>query len=138
MRIPKKYIVVLGLSVTAIIGVAAVEPGRPAGGLYTNLQVLPADITSKQLNKIMVDEFEDDLGVTCNFCHSENKETHKPDYASDEKPEKQIARAMMRMTVGINEKYFELPHPMIGDSTLAITCNTCHNGQSHPEEARQK
>jgi len=138
MRIPKKYIVVIGLSITAMIGVAAIEPGKPTTGAFKNLQVLPADITSKQLNKIMVDEFEDDLGVTCNFCHAENKETHKPDYASDEKPEKEIARAMMRMTIGINEQYFELNHPMIGDSALTISCNTCHNGQPHPEGAGTK
>jgi hypothetical protein len=81
----------------------------------------------------MVDEFQDDLGVSCNFCHAENKDTHRPDYASDEKPEKQIARAMMRMTIGINKKNFNLRHPMIGDSTLAITCGTCHHGNPHPD-----
>lgn len=119
----------------AIIGVAAVKPPK---GQYTNLQVLPADISAKQLNKIMVDEFEDGLGVTCVFCHAENKDTHKPDYASDEKPEKEIARAMMRMTSGINEQYFELKHPMVGDSIIAVTCNTCHNGQPRPGNEETK
>jgi cytochrome c5 len=138
MLIPKKYIVVIGLSVTAMLCGAAIEPAKRADTPFKNLQVLPADITSKQLSKIMVDEFEDDLGVTCNFCHAENKDTHKPDYASDEKPEKQIARAMMKMTIGINEQYFELKHPMVGDSVLAISCNTCHNGQPRPEEVSTK
>ena len=129
MKVSKKFIVITGLSAMAIIGVAAVEPGKPADGPYTNLKVLPADVSSKQLSSIMVDEFQEDLGVSCNFCHAENKDTHKPDYASDEKPEKEIARAMMRMTIAINEQYFELKKPMIGDPVLAITCNTCHNGQ---------
>jgi len=80
----------------------------------------------------MIDDFTDELGVSCSFCHAENKETHKPDYASDEKPEKEIARNMMQMTIGINEKYFALAHPMIGDSLLAITCATCHHGQPQP------
>src|SRR5258707_15867140 len=105
MRLSKKTIVITGLSVMAIVGVAAIEPGKPADSPFKNLQVLPADISSKQLSRIMVDEFQDELGVECNFCHAENKDTHKPDYASDEKPEKQIARSMMRMTIGINEQY---------------------------------
>jgi len=138
MLLSKKIIVITGLSVTAMIGVAAIGPGKPADGPYKNLQVLPADITSKHLSGIMVDEFQDDLGVTCNFCHAENPDTHKPDYASDEKPEKQIARAMMKMTIDINQHYFELKQPMIGDSVLAITCRTCHNGQPHPDNADAK
>lgn len=134
MQISRKFIVITGLSAMAVIGVAAIGPGKPADGPFKNLQVLPADITSKQLSEIMVDKFQDELGVTCGFCHAENKDTHKPDYASDEKPEKEIARAMMRMTININEQYFELKHPLIGDSVLAVTCGTCHNGQPHPGE----
>jgi len=38
------------------------------------------------------------------------------DYASDEKPEKGIARAMMRMAMDINKKYFQVEIPLIGDS----------------------
>ena len=32
----------------------------------------------------------------------------------------------------VNEKYFQVTHPLIGDSTLAITCITCHKGQPRP------
>ena len=126
-------VVVTALSVTVLASVSAIQPEKSAGNEYKNLKVLPKNISSKQLSAIMVDEFTDDLGVTCNFCHAENKDTHKPDYASDEKPEKQIARYMMRMTIRINKKYFKLGHPMIGDSTLAITCATCHHGTPHPD-----
>ena len=115
-----------------ITGVAAIRPAALPDGEYKNLQVLPKNISAKQLNKIMVDEFEDELGVSCSFCHSENKETHRPDYASDEKPEKEIARSMMRMTLGINKKYFKARHPEIGDAALTVTCGTCHNGKPHP------
>jgi hypothetical protein len=132
MKVFKKTIVITGLATLAVIGVAAITPPKPARGAYTNLQVLPADISPRQLNKIMVDEFEDGLGVSCTFCHAENNDTHKPDYASDEKPEKEIARAMIRMTLEINSRYFELNHPMIGDSVIAVTCSTCHNGQPRP------
>ena len=84
---------------------------------------------------IMIDDFEDDLGVNCAFCHAEEKGSHRPDYASDEKPEKEIARSMMRMTLELNKKFFKLKRPAIGAPTLEITCNTCHNGQPHPNNA---
>ncbi len=117
------------LAVFVFVGVAATAPQEPE---FKNLKVLPKNISSKVLNKIMIDDFEDGLGVTCGFCHVEQKDSHKLDYASDEKPEKQIARLMMRMTLGINKKYFKLKHPQIGDSVLVINCVTCHNGQPRP------
>ena len=132
MQLTRKFIVIAGLSVAVTTGVAAIRPTAPTGEEYKNLKVLPENISAKQLNKIMVDEFEDELGVSCSFCHAENKETNRPDYASDEKPEKEIARSMMRMTIGINRKYFKLRHPAVGDSALVVTCGTCHNGKPHP------
>ena len=90
------------------------------------------DISEKKMNSIMVDEFEDALGVSCNFCHVKQKDSEKLDYASDENPMKENARKMMRMSIDINEKYFNAKHPMIGDSLLTISCNTCHNGQAYP------
>src|ERR1700740_2225311 len=104
MSLSRKFYVITGLAATVFVAVGALKPGGPADIKYKNLKVLPNNISSKKLSEIMVDEFQDDLGVSCSFCHSENKNTHKPDYASDEKPEKLIARAMMRMTIGINKK----------------------------------
>src|SRR5258706_12085781 len=131
MIFKKKYTIIVILAAFVYIAVAATSPREPE---FKILKVLPKNISSKVLNKIMVDDFEDGLGVTCGFCHVEQKDSHKLDYASDEKPEKQIARLMMRMTLGINKNYFKLKHPVIGDSILAITCVTCHNGQPHPGE----
>lgn len=81
----------------------------------------------------MADEFEDGLGVTCGFCHANAKDGHGLDFASDEKPEKEIARGMMRMTLGINKKYFRAKHPAIGSNALTITCTTCHKGEASPD-----
>ena len=100
---------------------------------YENLKVLPKNISSKDLQKIMVDDFEDGLGVACNFCHAADKNNGQLDFASDAKPEKEIARSMMRMTMGINKKYFKIKHPMIGTEELTISCNTCHNGVAFPD-----
>jgi len=81
----------------------------------------------------MISDFEDGLGVGCNFCHAPGKTEGELDYASDAKPEKEIARAMMRTTIGINKKYFKVKRPMIGSDALTVTCNTCHNGVAFPD-----
>jgi hypothetical protein len=132
MQINKKIAVLSLLIVAGVISVAAIEPQPPND--YTNLQVLPKDITPTALQHIMVDEFQDGLGVGCGFCHAPQKnDSLHLDFASDEKPEKEIARAMMRMTMDINKKYFEVEHPMIGDSVMSVSCITCHHGTAHPE-----
>ena len=131
MRINKKFRVTVILVVTVIISIAAIKPHRQND--FTNLQVLPKDISPKALQHIMVDEFQDALGVGCNFCHAQEKGSLHLDYASDEKPEKEIARAMMRMAMDINKKYFEVEHPLIGDSLMTVSCNTCHHGVAHPD-----
>ncbi len=114
--------------------IAVCATAADTAGEFKNLKVLPKKISSKDLSKIMVDDFADGLGVSCGFCHAENKDTHKPDYASDEKPEKNIAREMMRMTNKINKRFFKINHPAIGSSSLAITCSTCHRGAAFPED----
>ena len=120
----------LTLIVCAVITTAAsVEPDTR----YTNLQVLPKNIKPAELNKIMLDDFEDGLGVGCNFCHAPDKsDSTKLDYASDAKPEKKIARLMMHMTLGINKQYFQVKSPALGNPLMAVTCSTCHNGQPRP------
>jgi hypothetical protein len=131
MRMNKKFKIMAVLTIAAIISAALVKPGNSKNG-YTNLQVLPKDISPKDLQRIMVDEFEDGLGVACNFCHAQEKGSLHLDYASDAKPEKEIARAMMRMTMDVNKKYFSVDQPLIGDTLMAISCSNCHHGTAHP------
>ena len=133
----KKLIIIIVLLVVVSLCVTAMRP--PANG-YKNLKVLPRNISTKELNKIMIDDFEDDLGVNCAYCHAKESkdgagQSEKLDYASDEKPEKEIARKMMRMTLELNKEYFKLKRPAIGAPTLTVTCLTCHNGQPHPNNA---
>ena len=131
----RKFLIIPALASVIVISAAATNAPKPKepNSEFTNLKVLPKDISSRDLQKIMIDDFEDALGVSCNFCHAADKNTGKFDYASDEKPEKEIARAMMRMTIGINKKYFKIKHPMIGSDALTATCNTCHNGVAFPD-----
>jgi hypothetical protein len=129
VRLNKKTIIPGILACIAVISAAATS----SQSLYTNLKVLPKDISPRELQAIMADDFEDGLGVTCGFCHANAKDGHGLDFASDEKPEKEIARRMMRMTLGINKKYFKAKHPAIGSNALTITCTTCHKGEAFPD-----
>ena len=65
------------------------------------------------------------LGVRCDFCHVQG------DFASDEKPHKEMARMMIRMSHEINAKF--------PDGRMHVTCYTCHRGAeepaTHPAEA---
>ncbi len=134
MRIKKKSIVLAIVIIAGATAIAAIKPVYQPANVYTNLQVLPKEITPKNLQHIMVDEFQDGLGVGCNYCHAQEKGTMHLDYASDEKPEKEIARSMMRMAMDINQKYFGAEHPLIGDSVMTVSCITCHHGVPHPEQ----
>ena len=135
MHFKKKELVISALASTIAVSVVALPS---ASNEYKNLKVLPKNISSKDLSKIMIDDFEDGLGVSCTFCHAPEKDSLKLDYASDAKPEKQIARRMMTMTMGINRRYFGLKHPLPGDSLLVVNCITCHNGQPRPGEIETK
>ena len=132
MKFNKRLVIPVVLAGVVFSSVAATSLPKKEP-LYSNLKVLPKDISSKQLQEIMADDFEDGLGVTCGFCHANAKDGHGLDFVSDEKPEKEIARGMMRMTLGINKKYFKAKHPEIGSNSLTITCNTCHKGEAFPD-----
>ncbi|MEP7278919.1 MAG: c-type cytochrome [Bacteroidota bacterium] len=137
MNINRKFMVMAGLAAVVTTAVAFTAPAPPENG-FKNLKILPKDISQQQLEKIM-HGFNSALGVKCNFCHAPSKDSavRHPDFASDEKPEKRIARKMMKMTVKINKKFFEAKHPAIGDSSLVISCITCHHGNPHPDEASE-
>jgi hypothetical protein len=99
----------------------------------TNLKVLPKDTPPEQLHKIM-DSIAGALGVHCTFCHVRNEQTHHMDFASDAKPDKNMARIMMRMTGTINEQYMTQIHdPDATPEDKHVTCGTCHRGHSMPE-----
>ncbi len=100
---------------------------------FTNLKVLPKDITKPELVKIMRG-FAGDLGVRCGHCHyAKSPEDFSTfNFASDQKPEKGIARNMMKMAKGINEtldKDFKESDP----NHLKVKCFTCHHGNEKPE-----
>jgi hypothetical protein len=98
----------------------------------TNLQVLPKDISTQDLMTIMRG-YTKALGVECGFCHAQNPQTHRPDFASDAKPDKGIARTMITMTQEINAKYLStVQDPDATPAEKTVTCGTCHRGKSMP------
>jgi len=127
----KSRSIIVLISLVAIVVIDIAAAGR--GNDYQNLQVLPKDISSRNLQHIMVDEFQDGLGVGCNYCHANQKSSMLLDYASDEKPEKLIARQMMQMTIELNKNHFGIENPELGSNMMAVTCATCHRGSPHPE-----
>jgi len=65
--------------------------------------------------------FKTALGVECSFCHV------KGDFASDDKPTKEMARKMIVMTRSINANF--------PDGKIHVTCYTCHRGSTEPKTA---
>ena len=100
---------------------------------YTNLKLLPKDIQKRQLMQHMRG-FNKALGVKCYFCHKgeEGQPLSTFDFASNENKHKVVARTMMTMTREINTKH--LKDLGSKDNPARISCNTCHQGQKHPEE----
>ena len=128
-----------GLLGAMALGVAASMPQQgppppPQGPPhYQNLKVLSKKLTHQQLGKVM-EMWATSLGVHCNFCHEHNDQTNKMDFASDAKPEKEMARHMFQMTSKINKKFFKAEKDSLGMVIeSAVNCNTCHRGNSHPE-----
>jgi hypothetical protein len=96
---------------------------------FTNLQVLPKDIAQRPLVDTMRG-FVFALDVRCEFCHvGEGNDLSRFDFASDAKPTKVTARAMLRMLAGINTQLAPIAEPT---STPKATCFTCHRGALKP------
>jgi hypothetical protein len=133
----KKFAVVTALSALMVVGMAATRPQDDDDKPKRNLKVLPKNISHDDLDHVM-DSWKAALGVKCSFCHAMSKDSasHKLDFASDAKPEKEIARHMFRMTAKINKKYFSMNKDEKGTMIPTVTCMTCHRGNAHPDEVK--
>jgi hypothetical protein len=101
------------------------EPGIPQlPSEFTNLEVLPADITKHQMKRYMK-RITKSLGTKCDYCHR----TDIRDYATDEIHEKVVAREMMRMLEKLNREHFTW------EGAPQATCFMCHRGEQEPQLA---
>ena len=134
MKRNKKLLVVTSLCVGMFFAQSFALKPHGDDDKPTNLQVLPKNISEKDLHNLMK-SFSMSLGVRCNFCHVAQQvagqEHPQFDFASDDKQEKIIARKMIMMVSAINENY--IGKMIGGDHPLeSITCVTCHMGKKTP------
>lgn len=126
-NVQRGLVVVATLAVLANAGAAAAQiPDE-----FTNLKVLPKDISKRELVGIMRD-FSGALGVRCNYCHvgEEGADLSTFDFASDDKEAKVVSRVMMNMTSEINNAHLS---KLKRESVTRVRCVTCHSGVQKPE-----
>lgn len=105
-----------------MVGMTVTLYGQQGAPPAPNLKVLPKDMPRQQLLGIM-NGWTRALGVKCDHCHVENK-------ASDEKPEKEVARAMVKMMMNLRQNAGEF----LPDNRIAkVSCWTCHRGSAKIE-----
>lgn len=85
-----------------------------------NIKVLKG-LPQSQLIPVM-NFFSTSLRVRCTFCHVNNNGVWAFD--SDEKPEKDRAREMITMVLGVNKTTFK--------GGVEVSCYTCHRGSRNP------
>jgi tetratricopeptide (TPR) repeat protein len=97
----------------------------------SNLQVLPKEWPGSRLRPVMTG-FTRALGVRCSYCHKgeEGKPLSTYDFASDENPNKNRAREMLRMLGSINDHLKKIEPS--GDKRVNMWCHTCHHGRPRP------
>jgi len=123
--VPSSVVVV----VLAVLGTAPSRAQIP--DRFTNLKVLPKDISKLELTGIMRG-FAGALNVRCNHCHvgEDPDSLDGYDFASDEKETKRTARVMLRMTTEINSSFL----PETGrEHPVEVRCVTCHRGVKKPQ-----
>ena len=96
-----------------------------------NIQVLSKELTGIRLSFPMKG-FTAALGVRCSYCHvgEEGKPLSTYDFPSDENPNKDRAREMLRMLGSINGHLKKIEPS--GDQRVNLWCHTCHRGLSRP------
>jgi Photosynthetic reaction centre cytochrome C subunit. len=126
----KSLLIILGCIISVILFQAFTTSSNEPH--WKNLKILPQDISQHDLDTVM-HHFTAALGVKCNFCHVRNEDQKKMDFASDDKPEKNIARKMMSMAIDLNKNYFkgmdhhDMDHDMDKDADHDMNKGSTHD-----------
>jgi hypothetical protein len=118
------------LTVMAVV-IAATRADAQIPEKFENLQVFPRDVPRTELVQRMR-EFSFALGVRCEHCHNEPSEGVANRYASDAKPPKTQARAMLRLVASINGTLLA-QLPSRATPAVKVECVTCHRGLPLPK-----
>ena len=120
----------LVLAVLAGASVAAAQswswPEKPE-----NLKVLGPEIAGQRLRQVMTG-FTRALGVRCSHCHvgKEGEPLSTYDFVSDENPNKERAREMLRLLGSVNGHLAKIEPS--GAERVNMWCHTCHRGRPRP------
>lgn len=115
-----------------LLGTAAPAAGQ-IPERFTNLKVLPQDITRDSLLQVMRG-ISLSLNVRCQHCHvgGDGVSFRGVQFDKDDDPDKLKARFMLAMTDSLNRHV--LPRlPGLEGQPLRIECKTCHRGGARPE-----
>jgi tetratricopeptide (TPR) repeat protein len=120
------------VALTAVVVMAtAIPAAAQIPDEFTNLKMLPKDISKRELVKIMRN-WSGALGVRCSYCHVAEDPTDLAtfDFASDNEQKKHVSRIMMEMAGEINTVHLsKLEH----EGEVRVRCITCHHGVPKPE-----
>ena len=81
----------------------AAPPRSPIPDTFTNLQVLPKDISKRDLVRIMK-SFAITMEKRCSFCHVATDDLSQADFASDDKETKKKTRELMQFILETQKK----------------------------------
>ena len=126
----RAVVIMVGTLLSAGLGTALAQIPTE----FTNLQLLSAEIDRGQLVATMRD-WAGGLGVRCNYCHVGSDNLVGANFASDDKPTKRTARAMLTMARSINRELLaDLPTVENGQRHQVVSCYTCHRGVAKPPQ----
>jgi photosynthetic reaction center cytochrome c subunit len=109
--------------VTEMLKALGPNAKKPAGEVFRNVQLMK-DVPADRFLRIMDVGYRQSLGVTCDYCHVEDR------WEADEKRPKRAAREMILMVRMINEHLGKLHE--INTEEASVNCTTCHRGYVKP------
>jgi hypothetical protein len=101
------------------------KENAPAESVFQNIKVLKG-VPAGRFLQIMNDGFGHGLGVSCSFCHVPGQ------WASDQKANKDVARAMLQMVNRINADLRATPNLPDSQPAPMVGCITCHRMAAKP------
>ena len=102
----------------------ASKEDQPAEAVFKNIKLLTG-VPAGKVVKMMQFGYSRSLGVSCAHCHVPGK------WDKDDKPAKQIARDMAKMSHTINADLLKNIDGL-KDRNALVNCTTCHRGQLKP------
>src|SRR5215475_804480 len=102
------------------------QEDKPSGEVFKNIQVpLFQKLPAKYFLGAMEFLFSKSIGVDCRHCHVVEQ------WEKEDKPTKQIGREMYALMLSIDDNLKKIGN--LKSANPAVTCYTCHRGQSKPE-----